>query len=848
MFQSLGKLVVSPKGLGLVLIWIVLSVVIFSIAPSLESIQRDDNVGFYPKHYPTVLGDDLLQRGFGNDRSSSQMVVAVERASGKLTEDDLKFADKISAALTKFRAENPKWGLKQIVNRHTPVIGPRLLGRVGPEAKPEAETILMIQPLESTFIARKTRQALDLLIVLVEETSKDAPSGIKVGMTGSAMVGHDLNQAANSSMDATTVATIVLVLGILLLVYRSPLLALVPLLTIGISVFVAIKALPLLTYVPGLKFQVINITSVFVVVVLFGAGTDYCLFLIARYREELIAGFDRRTALSRSLEAVGAALVASAGTVIFGLGLLWFCKFAKISYIGPAISLSLVSALIASVTIAPVLMRWMGRWLFWPFHEPGPTDAETDEAIAAGRRVDRSAEKSLHLWGRISNVVVQMPWRVQFVCLGSLAPLALVGMIAAPNYSQLDDLSATQKSVIGTRLIRDYFPVGELSPSSILLYHPDLDFRSKEGQMMISQLSLLLQTHPGIAEVRSSTQPLGKLNEKPPTEEVKPKAGGLLSSLMNNLNKAKEKTISGVIESRHISTLPTNADDLGHITRIDLVFDTDPFATSTVVNLQDIHRMVLDATRSGGFLNGVEKVGMAGATAEIADLKDVTLADERLMYVLVSLGVYGILVILLRQPVVSLYLVATVVIGYLASLGATELVFRMLHDGTTPWGGLDWKVSFFLFVILVAVGEDYNIFLMSRVVEESREHGIVEGTRRAVTHTGGIISSCGLIMAGTLGAMLLGELNSLKQLGFAMALGVILDTFMVRPILVPSFLVIWGQFVEKFRARRINVPSDSHEPTTAVEMVKIKLSGVSATGYSISPYCPYDGDEAVIIS
>lgn len=846
MFQSLGKLVVSPKGIGLILGWIVLAFIIFSIAPSLESIQRDDNVGFFPKHYPTVIGDNLLERGFGNDRSSSQMVVAVERTDGKLSEADLLFYDKIANALTKFRVENPKWGMKPIVSRHTPIIGPRLFGSVGDDPNPKAQTVLMIQPLESTFIARKTRQALDLLIELVERESSGAPPGIKVGMTGSAMVGHDLNQAANSSMDATTVATIVLVLSILLIVYRSPLLALVPLLTIGVSVFVALKSLPLLTFVPGLKFQVINITSVFVVVVLFGAGTDYCLFLIARYREELIAGYDRKTALQRALDAVGAALVASAGTVIFGLGLLWFCKFAKISYVGPSISLSLVAALAASVTIAPVLMRWMGRWLFWPFHEPGPQDADPD--LQAVRKVDRSAEHTLHVWGRISDYVVHKPWRVQMMCIAGLTPLALVGMIAAPNYSQLDDLSPSQKSVLGTHMIRDYFPVGELSPSSILLHHPDLDFRSKEGRMMISQLSLLLETHPGIAEVRSSTQPLG--TPEPPPDEPTPtvaKPNGLLGSLMNNLHKVKDKTIGGVIESRHISTRPTDATDMGHIARIDLVFDTDPFATSTVVNLQDIHRMVSDATRSGGFLSGIDRVGMAGATAEIADLKDVTLSDERLMYVLVSLGVYGILVVLLRQPVVSLYLVLTVVVGYLASLGATEIVFRVLHSGPTPWGGLDWKVSFFLFVILVAVGEDYNIFLMSRVVEESNEHGIVEGTRRAVTHTGGIISSCGLIMAGTLGAMLLGELNSLKQLGFAMALGVILDTFLVRPILVPSFLVIWGRFVERFRERRLPVTVFDKSAMPAGSVANLGPAN-SSPGYSISPYCPYDGDEAVIIS
>ena len=170
------------------------------------------------------------------------------------------------------------------------------------------------------------------------------------------------------------------------------------------------------------------------------------------------------------------------------------------------------------------------------------------------------------------------------------------------------------------------------------------------------------------------------------------------------------------------------------------------------------------------------------------DLKSVTTRDQRRMYFLVTIGVYAVLVASLRRPGICLYLIATVVLGYLASLGVTDLLFRALHRGPAPWNGLDWTVAFFLFVILVAVGEDYNIFLMARVIEEEREHGTIEGTRLAVAHTGGIISSCGLIMAGTFGSMLTGSLTSLRELGFALGLGVLLDTFLVRPILVPAFV------------------------------------------------------------
>jgi RND superfamily putative drug exporter len=177
------------------------------------------------------------------------------------------------------------------------------------------------------------------------------------------------------------------------------------------------------------------------------------------------------------------------------------------------------------------------------------------------------------------------------------------------------------------------------------------------------------------------------------------------------------------------------------------------------------------------------------------------------MYVLITLGVYAILVLLLRRPGIGLYLVATVVLGYLASLGLTDLVFHALHRGPEPWGGLDWTVAFFLFVILVAVGEDYNIFLMARVVEEEQKYGVTEGTRRAIAHTGGIISSCGLIMAGTFGAMLTGKLASLRELGFALGMGVLLDTFLVRPILVPAFLVL----IDRARDRRSGAPGPARD-------------------------------------
>jgi RND superfamily putative drug exporter len=766
MFSSLSSAVIHRPRV-VILGWLLLTFGLYFASPRWDQVTKDDDVRFFPPDSLSVIGQDLLERGFPADASSSQLVIIYERKHGFVTPEDLRYIEDVAARFYQFSQSNPDLGIKKLDTHRTPVIGPRL---VGSSSDGKGQAVLTIARLKGTYLSKQTRVAVDRILEWLDKNRSPAPAGLKLALTGSAVVGHDTIRAVADSIRNTTNTTIALVVLILLFVYRSPLLAMVPLLTIALSAFVSLRLIALLTTVPGLAFQAINITQVFVVVVLFGAGTDYCLFLTARYCEELGRGRSKVDALREAIIQVGAALVASAGTVIVGLGMLYFSSFAKVRYTGPTIALSLTVALVAALTLAPALLAVFRGTIFWPFRAP-------HLSVGLDRGSDGADARAVaSFWGRVADLVVSYPATILTVCLLVLLPLAFVGARTRSNHNQLSDLDADRPSVVGANVVKRYFAVGELSPAMVMIDNPRLDFRSPKGRQAIDRISGQLLTIDNVAEVRSLTQPVGKTASDAP-------AAGLLDRLAGQaLNKA--------VESRYASVMPQQEADRGHITRLDIVFKTDPFAESSLNALRRVDSMLHAATAPGEPLEGSAAIGISGSTAMVHDLKRVTTSDERRMYVLVTLGVYVILVILLGRPVMSLYLIATVVLGYLASLGLTELVFRALYHGPGPWGGLDWTVGFFLFVILVAVGEDYNILLMARVIEEERAHSTTEATRRAVTQTGGIISSCGLIMAGTFGSMLTGSLTSLRELGFALGLGVLLDTFLVRPILVPAFLVV----------------------------------------------------------
>jgi RND superfamily putative drug exporter len=228
------------------------------------------------------------------------------------------------------------------------------------------------------------------------------------------------------------------------------------------------------------------------------------------------------------------------------------------------------------------------------------------------------------------------------------------------------------------------------------------------------------------------------------------------------------------------------------VTRLDLVLRSDPFDNASLSTLGVVKAFLEYELPRGPLPPGGAQAEVYGVTVNSQDLAEVTEADRLRVNCCTLIGIFLILLWLVRRPGLAAYLLVTVLFSYFATMGATLLAGSCWSG--RPLDQVDWRVPFFLFTILVAVGEDYNILLVTRILQERAKHGASEGIRRALAHTGGTITSCGLIMAGTFATLMLAGLGTLKQVGFALAFGVLIDTFLVRTFLVPAFiLMVWGQ-------------------------------------------------------
>ena len=733
--------------------WLVAGVMLSAIAPNWDTRSQDDDIRFLPERCACVRGYQLMQEAFPEDVSASRLVFALERRDAPLNDADLALVGSLVSELEKLRSEAPDLQIGKPCSCGDGIIGKRLLSA-------DRHCTLIQVPLGTPFLALQTAVAVDRAKEVLQKRMREAgPAAPKLYATGSAGIGRDLVTAASESLDGTTWATIVLVVVVLLLVYRAPLLALVPLITIAVSLWVSMQFLALITLIPGV--HLVNVSKVFAIVILYGAGTDYCLFLISRYREELTAGQPIPSALGLSVGAVGVGLAASAGTVMCGLGLMGTAEFAKIRYVGPAIALSLGVALVASLTLTPALLRLAGKKVFWPLSAPRPRK---------NRRFAEEPERGL--WNAISHAVAAHPVVTLTLASLLLLPLAAYGYGVKPNYRPTSELAVNSDSVLGLEVLQRHFPVGETGPLTVLLVS-STDWKDPIGQAELDHLSKGFGRLPGVAEVRSLTQPLGK--PLPPLFTIKRGIGDLFA-------QARQAAVTHYV-GKPLTTGPR------YTTRIDLILDTDPFDPASIGTMQLVQRWLADELPRLTGLSALQGE-VFGVTANAYDLAQVTESDRLRVNLLILVGILAILLILVRRPGFALYLLVTVLFSYFATLGATRLagLFWTGH----PLDLVDWRVPFFLFTILVAVGEDYNILLVTRALEEAKKYGDREGMRRALARTGGTITSCGLIMAGTFATLMLASLGTLKQIGFALVFGVLLDTFIVRPFLVPAFaMLVW---------------------------------------------------------
>ncbi len=778
MFDRLGTFI-ARHWLWVLLGWATAAALCVWFAPRWDDVTRDGDFAYLPAAMTSVQGERLLEAAFPEALARSQVILVVCRPDGPLQEADYAVADRLVEIFTpEADRDGPILG---VLSHQTEVVGKKLTSPVGQDG----QALLIVLPLRTEFMAIGNMELLARIARELDAARQwpDFPPGLVLGLSGSAAVGADMLFSAEESIRSTEQMTIVLVLLILLAVYRAPGLVSVPLATIFASLAVASGLVAWIAAasdaVGWIPYQIFKTTRIFIVVILFGAGTDFCLFLIARYKEELQAGLPPAEAIARALGRVGVALAASALTTIIGLAAMAFADFGKFRNSGPTIAFCLAVALAASLTLAPALLRGSGTVVFWPFAASTLSDR--------GEGAERSLSWLSRFWEGLSGLVVRRPGVILVASLAVMLPLAYRGLHVEVTYDLLSELQPERRSVQGTRLLRRYFPAGETGPITILAYQEQggledtpatRDKLRRLAQRLYDFSSPDADGHPiqPITSVRSLVEPLGD----------PPERFGFFSGLRKGLVRGHHRT-----KSTYLAQSPEYA---GKLARLDVVARFDPFSAESIRLLDyledDLWRLSQDPASEW---YGAE-FHFVGTTAGIRDLKRVTESDLLLIQQLVPIAVLAVLVVLLRRTWISIYLILTVLWGYFVSIGCTELFFTWLYGDT--FVGLDWKVPMFLFVILIAVGQDYNIYLVTRTFEEQARLGPIEGLRVALIRTGGIITSCGVIMAGTFASMTAGTLRATSELGFALAFGVMLDTCVIRTILVPALLAILARRAE----------------------------------------------------
>ncbi len=777
MFDLLARLATSWRwAIGVIAVWVVIGAVIISTAPPLSDVTTNDQRDFLPDGSESLRALELVSEKFPRGQGTPAIVV-FHRPEG-LSGADLEAVARVNEALQ--AADAPPEIMSVLSLDGSPELASTLQA-------PDGKTVTTIVIIGGSPAAERFAEVIRW--IRAQARAGAQATGLTVALTGPAGIVADAVEVFSSIDFRVTLFTVLLVLVLLLLIYRSPALALLPLVGVGLTLLVAqsLSATLAANFGLALNGQVNALMSV----LMFGAGTDFTLFVVSRYREELRQQPDRWQAMQVTLRRIGPAIASSAGTTIAAMLALLLATFGSFQTMGPVLALAIFLMLLSGLTFIPALAVLLGRAAFWP-----------------GRMHVSGTERSV-IWSRVADLVARRP-RVTFaVTFVLLVAFAAGAPTLTPSFSFIDGFPDEAESKIGAKIMDESFGAGELAPTNVYVNTASVD----ASLVDIDRLTQVIAGVPGVKRVSGPTRPAGQspavdpavlqeaIPRLPAAVREAPPTGPAAARPPANVDPRMQAVMDAFFAGRRfISPDGTTA-------RLDVVMEDDPYGIPALERVDDIRSAVRTAAPGTALADAELLVG--GPTALQTDAWAAVNRDVSVVGPVVVALIWVILLLLLRSLVAATYLLASVLLSFLAALGISVVIFQNIlgHPGVGYQNGV-W-----VFIFLAALGADYNILIMTRVKEEIRARGLVEGIRVAVARTGGVITSAGLILAGTFSILTTLPLRDIFQLGFAVMLGVLLDTFVVRALLVPSVVLLLRRW-NWWPSRVETAPASDADPAT----------------------------------
>lgn len=680
---------------AVLVIWLVLIAAGGSLGSKIGHVQNNDQETWLPSSAQSTRAVKLAEQHFA-DRHTSGAVIVYTRDSGLTAADRAKITADAGA-------------LKAVA-----------VGTVSaPEVSGDGKAAFVSLPLRTS---PSDNNVLTHAVDRSEKIVRDgAPAGLETRVSGEAGSIRDFADVYSGMDGALLGAALAVVAILLLLTYRSPVLWLVPLISVFLAAEVASGVVYLLAAHAGL---LVNGLSTYILMILcVGVGTDYALLLIARYREELHRHEDRHEAMRIAVGRSVSALSASAATVVLASLCLVFGKMNSTQGLGPVVAIGVAVVFLAMTSLLPALLVVLGRWTFWPFvprHTPGH---------------EAGTEQEHGVWARVAGTVARRPRVVWACCIVVLAALAVGTATVETGQTQAQQFTKSVGSIEGQKILAAHFPAGASEPADVYVPAAGAD----------SALQVV-RTVPGVQSAA-----------------VDRSAGGW--------------------------------------THITAVFKDAP---DTQAARDTVHRMrtALDQGPAGA-----SDAVVGGQSAVALDTANATKDEEMLLIPLVLLVVLVMLILVLRSVVAPIVLLLSVILSYAAAIGAASLLFHAIGHPH-----MDRSLLLIGFLFLVALGVDYTIFLMARVREEVRHRGHRDGVLTGLTVTGGVITSAGIVLAATFCVLATIPTVSSLQEGLLIAVGILLDTFLVRSLLVPALSLSLGPAIWRPGHPETEAPPEGERP------------------------------------